>query len=71
MNFFIDYILLNYPGALFSLFLGYTILKKQINDKKEDYNYFEFGVFVKGIGASIGLIIFGLLIIYFKIRGKI
>jgi hypothetical protein len=47
-------------------------LKKIVKKDKEkkEWSYIWVGAYLQGIGASIGAIILGLLLIYFKIKGK-
>ena len=67
-------ILYSYPAALFFIYLGYRINKrtiKEVNKERTEYLYGFGDSILKGFASGIGLIVFGLLVIVFKLQGKI
>lgn len=68
-----DYITQSYIAAFLYILLGIYFLNKIVKKDKEkkEWSYIGVRAYLQGIGASIGAIILGLLLIYFKLKGKI
>jgi hypothetical protein len=71
MNYFFDNFIYTYPGGIFMILFGIWFIRRINNNKSEEYDYIRISAIWQGIGGSIMLIIAGILIIYFKIMGKI
>jgi putative Mn2+ efflux pump MntP len=67
-----EYITQSYIAAILYIILGIYFLKKIVKKDKEktEWSYIGVRAYLQGIGASIGAIILGLLLIYFKLKGK-
>lgn len=70
MDYFFDYFVFTYPGALFLILFGVYFIRRVLNNKSEEYDYIRISAIWQGIAGSIGLILAGVLIIYFKLKGK-
>jgi hypothetical protein len=70
MDLLFDYFIFTYPGALFLILFGIYYYRRVLNDKREEYDYIRISAIWQGIGGSIMLIIAGILIFYFKIKGE-
>lgn len=53
------------------ILFGIWFIRRINNNKSEEYDYIRISAVWQGMAGSIMLIIAGLLIIYFKIKGKI
>ena len=70
MDYIFDYFVFTYPGAFFMILFGIWFIRRINNNKSEEYDYIRISAVWQGMAGSIMLIIAGLLIIYFKIKGK-
>jgi putative Mn2+ efflux pump MntP len=69
MDYFFDYFLFNWLGGIIFTIIGVWQLFDTIKNTQHETNSV-LQPFVNGLFFSIGLIVFGVIIIYFKITGK-
>jgi len=61
-------LVISYPTAIVVILYGIYRLKKIYKSRFEDDNYMSYEIFMNDIISSIGLLIFGVLIILFKTK---